>query len=295
MSTEAYKFGVCPRPDVNRSVAWPIVVGLVGIVGIILATASLTAPISVLDQLADDPASRSVNTDAMQDQLQRDPPPEPTVDSPYVLLFLIAMIGPPLLLLGYLVFLQWRRIAILTLIVATASGVVLIALTTFAGIELTAPQIDSARVRTLWIGMAIGTAIVTAAGTAIIVRLTSSPSEPSGGAGPRRSDRESGETARESGAAAPFDIDATPTSNAVYRAWEHLAVDVAGELPSTMTPGEVAQAAVERGHDPAAVDRLTALFVEVRYGTVAVTAEREQRAKTLSDHLSIRSDEGHPP
>lgn len=66
--------------------------------------------------------------------------------------------------------------------------------------------------------------------------------------------------------------------NEVHRAWaamtDHLAVD----HPESSTPAEFATAATVAGMDTSDVDRLTALFEEVRYGGADPTAERERAA-----------------
>ena len=65
----------------------------------------------------------------------------------------------------------------------------------------------------------------------------------------------------------------------VLRAWRNMAGHLNLTRPETSTPGEFAEAAIERGLRPDAVRELTALFEEVRYGGFETTSEREARAR----------------
>lgn len=76
--------------------------------------------------------------------------------------------------------------------------------------------------------------------------------------------------------------DVGPT-NPVYRAWLALADRVDDANRGTSTPGEVANAAIADGIDPDAVDTLTQLFTEVRYGRRPVDADRAERARAARD------------
>lgn len=76
--------------------------------------------------------------------------------------------------------------------------------------------------------------------------------------------------------------DVAPT-NDVYRAWATLASEVA--VTESTTPGEVAREATDAGYDADAVDELTALFLEARYGSEPPDRATERRATELSEHL----------
>lgn len=65
----------------------------------------------------------------------------------------------------------------------------------------------------------------------------------------------------------------------VLRAWREMADHLDLARQETSTPGEFAEAAIERGLRPDAVRELTALFEEVRYGGFETTPEREARAR----------------
>lgn len=66
--------------------------------------------------------------------------------------------------------------------------------------------------------------------------------------------------------------------NEVYRAWAEMTEPLSVDRPESSTPAEFASAAVEAGMEPEDVDRLTALFEEVRYGGADPTDEREREA-----------------
>lgn len=73
--------------------------------------------------------------------------------------------------------------------------------------------------------------------------------------------------------------------NDVYRAWMTLAESVSDRLEATATPGDVMRAALEEGHDRSAVESLTRLFEDVRYGGRDPTPERERRARELLERI----------
>lgn len=77
-------------------------------------------------------------------------------------------------------------------------------------------------------------------------------------------------------------------------AWKQLTAFVDAE--STMTPAEVADAAVERGLPADAVDRLTALFRRVRYGGLEQTRqmkrEARQQVERIEEEASREEDAG---
>ncbi|WP_159076998.1 DUF4129 domain-containing protein [Halococcoides cellulosivorans] len=78
--------------------------------------------------------------------------------------------------------------------------------------------------------------------------------------------------------------------NAVYRAWAEMvdALDVGD--PETTTPQEFATHAIEAGMDRSAVEDLTLLFDEVRYGDRPVTDERERRARETLTAIAVEDD-----
>lgn len=67
--------------------------------------------------------------------------------------------------------------------------------------------------------------------------------------------------------------------NAVYAAWAEMVAALDVGDPDTTTPEEFATRAREAGMDPAAVEDLTQLFADVRYGDRPVTDARERRAR----------------
>lgn len=70
----------------------------------------------------------------------------------------------------------------------------------------------------------------------------------------------------------------TDVDNEVYRAWQEMTELLDVRNPETKAPREFATAAVEAGMDPGDVDELTRLFEDVRYGGKAATGEDERRA-----------------
>lgn len=85
------------------------------------------------------------------------------------------------------------------------------------------------------------------------------------------------ELARTAGEAADR-IETAEANNEVYRAWREMTAVLDVERPASSTPGEFAAAAIDAGVDPEPVDRLTAVFEEVRYGDSEPTDERERAA-----------------
>nr|WP_193570048.1 DUF4129 domain-containing protein [Halorussus sp. JP-T4] len=83
---------------------------------------------------------------------------------------------------------------------------------------------------------------------------------------------------RAAGEAADRIEDATDVDNEVFRAWREMTDHLRVSNPASSTPAEFAAAAVDAGMAREDVDRLTALFEEVRYGGEAPTEEREQQA-----------------
>lgn len=76
-------------------------------------------------------------------------------------------------------------------------------------------------------------------------------------------------------------------SNDVHRAWVAMVKRADVDDPRSKTPAECARAAIERGMDAEAVESLTRLFEDVRYGDAQPTKERAQEARnslrTLGD------------
>lgn len=77
-------------------------------------------------------------------------------------------------------------------------------------------------------------------------------------------------------------------SNDVHKAWLMIVQRANVERPWTRTPAECARAAVDAGMDAEAVERLTTLFEEVRYGGAPVTDERRQQAREWFERLDDR-------
>jgi hypothetical protein len=83
------------------------------------------------------------------------------------------------------------------------------------------------------------------------------------------------------------ELRAAPT-NDVARAWHEMVATLGVERPETKTPRQCARAAVEAGGDRDAVEGLTGLFEEVRYGDAEVTDERRQRARDGLERVRSR-------
>ncbi|WP_135823744.1 DUF4129 domain-containing protein [Halorussus ruber] len=79
-----------------------------------------------------------------------------------------------------------------------------------------------------------------------------------------------------------------PISAAWYEMVERLDLDDRRDL----TPREYAAAARRRGADADAVQTLTGLFEEVRYGGARVTEERRERAEEIRDRVRSQLDRG---
>lgn len=92
--------------------------------------------------------------------------------------------------------------------------------------------------------------------------------------------------------AAPGPLAADP-ENAVEGAWLSLAERVDDAVDRGRTPREYAARAREAGLDADAVERITALFREVRYGGRPVTDDRERAASRAREALDGEADGGH--
>lgn len=78
------------------------------------------------------------------------------------------------------------------------------------------------------------------------------------------------------------DTDA-PITNDVYRAWQAMTAQLPVTDPETTTPREFAAIATDAGFDPDAVETVTTLFEQVRYGTDTIT---EAEAETVANILT---------
>jgi hypothetical protein len=78
-----------------------------------------------------------------------------------------------------------------------------------------------------------------------------------------------------------------PPTNEVYRTWQALRDSVCEDADS-VSPAEVATAAVQDGRERQAVETLNSEFCAVRYGTAAPTEERERRARSAGATLGLR-------
>lgn len=79
--------------------------------------------------------------------------------------------------------------------------------------------------------------------------------------------------------------------NEVYRAWQEMTQYLDVSRPATSTPGEFARAAIAAGCDEAAVEQLTDVFEEVRYGGADPTADRERRAIDALRHIEAVAED----
>jgi len=85
-----------------------------------------------------------------------------------------------------------------------------------------------------------------------------------------------------------YDVD---TSNEIYEAWWEM-VEMSGvKDPTTKTPQEFAEAAIDEGYDPDAVSELTQLFERIHYGGEEVTSEEERRAREAIERIKSKGRE----
>lgn len=85
-----------------------------------------------------------------------------------------------------------------------------------------------------------------------------------------------------------YDVD---TSNEVYKSWWEMVEMIDAEEPSTKTPQEFAEMAVDEGLEQEAVSELTSLFEEALYGGKEVTKEQERSAREAVERLKARGRE----
>jgi hypothetical protein len=83
---------------------------------------------------------------------------------------------------------------------------------------------------------------------------------------------------RAAGRAADRLEESVSVDNEVYRTWHELTGLLDVGSPTTSTPGEIADAAIEAGLGRQDIEALTRLFEDVRYGDARPTEDREQRA-----------------
>lgn len=74
--------------------------------------------------------------------------------------------------------------------------------------------------------------------------------------------------------------------NAVQSAWLSMVMRTDIDRPWTRTPAECARAAVDAGMNAEAVETITTLFEEVRYGGAPLTDDRRQRARDWHQRLT---------
>lgn len=79
--------------------------------------------------------------------------------------------------------------------------------------------------------------------------------------------------------------------NKIYQAWKKMTEDVDISRPNSSGPREYARKAIEEGKHPGAVERLTALFEETRYGTKQPSPESETEAEEALEEISRESNE----
>lgn len=82
-----------------------------------------------------------------------------------------------------------------------------------------------------------------------------------------------------------YDVD---TSNDVYKSWWEMVEMIDADEPSTKTPQEFAEMAVDEGLEQDSVSELTNLFEEALYGGKEVTNEQERRAREAVERLKAK-------
>lgn len=100
------------------------------------------------------------------------------------------------------------------------------------------------------------------------------------------------------GAGATGDPDSPPwpphgSMSDVDRAWFAMVRRLDLDRPWTRTPAEFADAAVEAGMDPEAVDRVTSAFTDVHYGGSSLTSALRERARAGFRQLEDPSEGDH--
>ncbi|TKX75735.1 DUF4129 domain-containing protein, partial [Halorubrum sp. GN11_10-6_MGM] len=73
-------------------------------------------------------------------------------------------------------------------------------------------------------------------------------------------------------------IESADADNEVYRAWRDMTDALDVDRPTSSTPAEFADAAIEAGVEEEPVTALTEVFERVRYGGEDATDDRERRA-----------------
>jgi hypothetical protein len=80
----------------------------------------------------------------------------------------------------------------------------------------------------------------------------------------------------------------TDSENDVYVSWSRMIERAGIDDIRTKTPSEIAEEAKEAGLNPKAVDELTDVFEEVRYGEGEPTREQRERAKRAFERIENR-------
>lgn len=91
----------------------------------------------------------------------------------------------------------------------------------------------------------------------------------------------------------PLDEELDP-DNPVYQAWAEMAQAVAPDSATPMTPSDYAQVAIDDGLDQESVLELTHQFQVVRYGTATVTEQRKNAATDALQQLAEQHDSIDP-
>lgn len=85
-----------------------------------------------------------------------------------------------------------------------------------------------------------------------------------------------------------YDVD---TSNDVYESWWEMVELTEVDDPTTKTPQEFAEAAIDEGYEPDSVSEITQLFEKTLYGGEEVTREEERRAREAIERIKSKGRE----
>lgn len=294
--------------DLDRRTATVLVVTAVGIVGLVIAAGTLADPATTDEESESGlggslvPSSAGEVNDAGE-TIDFVPPGE-----------LLAVLGGLLLILVVGAALVDREVAGWLLYTLGSIGVILLLTAVFeklAGRADTMPEIDSVLPNesnisapgppddpvTTTTGMPIeliaGVLVVGIVAVVALIALSGDDPDPDS---PEESDpsddaavaavRQAAERANDRLAAG------AALDNAIFRAWREMTDALEVGDPETTTPGEFAARARAAGMDPEAVDDLTGLFADVRYGDRPVTDERERRAREILETIAPDRQEG---
>lgn len=89
----------------------------------------------------------------------------------------------------------------------------------------------------------------------------------------------------------PHQVNSVAADNKIYQAWKKMTEEVDISRPKTSAPREYAEKAIEEGKHPGAVERLTDLFEEIRYGTRQPTPETETQAEEALEEITRETNE----